>query len=98
GHLAIDEDAHRVWVDDAELALTPLEFKLLVTLFQSRDRVLTRESLLARIWHPWRDDVDVTTRTVDQHVRRLRDKLGAASAYVETVRGIGYRFTASARC
>jgi two-component system, OmpR family, phosphate regulon response regulator PhoB len=92
GHLSIDEDAHRVWVDGKEIELTLLEFKLLVALYEHRDRVQTRSALLDGVWGV---DVNITTRTVDTHVKRLRDKLGAAGDYVQTVRGIGYRFADS---
>jgi two-component system phosphate regulon response regulator PhoB len=91
GGLRVDEDAHRVWVDGQEVELTLLEFKLLLALFGNRDRVQTRGSLLEGVWGV---DVGVTTRTVDTHVKRLRDKLGRAGEYIETVRGIGYRFAA----
>jgi two-component system phosphate regulon response regulator PhoB len=89
GRLAIEPDAHRVLVDEKETPLTALEFRLLTTLFERRDRVQSRERLLADVWEI---DADVTTRTVDTHVKRLRQKLGAAGAYVETIRGVGYRF------
>ena len=62
---------------------------LLTTLLQRRGRVQTRETLLN---HVWEMNGDVTTRTVDTHVRRLRKKLGEASDYIETLRGVGYRF------
>lgn len=91
GGLRVDEDAHRVWVDGQEVELTLLEFKLLVALFGNRDRVQTRGALLEGVWGV---DVGITTRTVDTHVKRLRDKLGRAGDYIETVRGIGYRFAA----
>jgi two-component system, OmpR family, phosphate regulon response regulator PhoB len=84
---------HRVWVSDQEVALTALEFKLLITLMERRGRVQSRETLLA---HVWEMSGDVTTRTVDTHVRRLRKKLGDASEYVETLRGVGYRFRPAA--
>ena len=67
-----------------------LEFKLLVTLFDRRNRVQTRAALLSDVWGI---DADITTRTVDTHVKRLREKLGTAGEYIETVRGVGYRFT-----
>jgi two-component system phosphate regulon response regulator PhoB len=92
GILRIDEDAHRVWVDGSEVGLTLLEFKLLVTLYENRSRVQTRGALLENVWGL---DVGVTTRTVDAHVKRLRDKLVAAGCYVQTVRGLGYRFAHS---
>jgi two-component system phosphate regulon response regulator PhoB len=90
GALRLDEAAHRVWVEGAPVNLTLLEWKLLVVLFQNRDRVQSRGALLFSVWGM---NVDVTTRTVDTHVKRLRDKLRSAGAYIQTVRGIGYRFT-----
>lgn len=92
GLLRIDEEAHRVWVEGREVELTLLEFKLLVTLYENRQRVQSRGALLEVVWGI---DVDITTRTVDTHVKRLRDKLGRAGDYVQTVRGIGYRFADS---
>ncbi len=90
GKLRVDREAHRVWADDQELELTALEFKLLVTLYDRRNRVQTRSALLSDVWGI---DADITTRTVDTHVKRLREKLGEAGNYIETVRGVGYRFT-----
>ena len=89
GVLSIDVPAHRVIVDEEEVILTALEFKLLVTFFERRGRVQSRELLLEDVWDI---HADVTTRTVDTHVKRLREKLGKAGAYIETVRGVGYRF------
>ena len=89
GVLRVDREAHRVWVESKEVALTALEFKLLVMLHDRRNRVQTREALLQDVWAI---DADITTRTVDTHVKRLREKLGGAGEYVETVRGVGYRF------
>jgi two-component system, OmpR family, phosphate regulon response regulator PhoB len=89
GTLRVDRGAHRVWVEGQEVELTALEFKLLLTLHDRRNRVQTRDALLSDVW---RIDADVTTRTVDTHVKRLREKLGAAGIYVQTVRGVGYRF------
>jgi len=94
GDLRIDPAAFRAWVGDGELDLTLLEFKLLLALYESRDRVQTRAELLERAWGV---GVSITTRTVDTHVKRLRDKLGSAGEYVQTVRGIGYRFAAMPR-
>ncbi len=91
GRLRIDREGFRVWVDDAEVTLTALEFRLLRVLLQRRGRVQTRSLLLDDVWGI---EADVTTRTVDTHVKRLREKLGPAGAYLETVRGVGYRFTA----
>src|SRR5688572_19363925 len=90
GKLRIDRGAHRIWVEGAEIELTALEFKLLVTLYDRRNRVQTRSALLSDVWGI---DADITTRTVDTHVKRLREKLGDAGEYIETVRGVGYRFT-----
>ena len=92
GLLRVDPDAHRSWVDGHEIELTLLEFRLLLALYENRERVQTRGSLLDGVWGM---DVSMTTRTVDTHVKRLRDKLGPAGDYIETVRGIGYRFAAS---
>lgn len=89
GMLRVDRGAHRVWVEGDEIELTALEFKLLLTLHDRRNRVQTRDALLSDVW---RIDADVTTRTVDTHVKRLREKLGPAGVYVQTVRGVGYRF------
>ncbi|NUP06520.1 MAG: response regulator transcription factor [Polyangiaceae bacterium] len=89
GLLRLDREAHRVWIDTTEIELTPLEFKLLVTLYDRKNRVQTRSALLNDVWGI---EADVTTRTVDTHVKRLREKLGIAGDYIETVRGVGYRF------
>jgi two-component system phosphate regulon response regulator PhoB len=89
GCLRFDRAAHRVWVESDELDLTALEFRLLVTLHDRRNRVQTRSTLLEGVWGI---EGDIHTRTVDTHVKRLREKLGAARDYIETVRGVGYRF------
>ena len=70
--------------------MTPLEFKLLLTLVVRRERVQTRSTLLSDVWEL---DPGVSSRTVDTHVKRLRDKLGSAGRFVQTVRGVGYRFS-----
>ena len=89
GCLRVDRNAHRVWVSDEEVELTALEFRLLVVLYERRNRVQSRESLLD---HVWSIDARISTRTVDANVKRLREKLGQARHYIETVRGVGYRF------
>lgn len=89
GCLRIDTEAHRVWVEEEERRLTALEFRLLHTFLARRGRVQTREMLLQDVWGI---DADVSTRTVDTHVKRLREKLGVAGAYIKTLRGVGYRF------
>jgi two-component system phosphate regulon response regulator PhoB len=90
GDLKVDREAHRAWVAGEEVTLTALELKLLVTLCDRRGRVQTRERLLSDVWGI---DADVTTRTVDTHVKRLREKLGKMGDVIETVRGVGYRFS-----
>jgi two-component system phosphate regulon response regulator PhoB len=87
--LRVDRAAHRAWVDDAEIHLTALELRLLTLLYDRRGRVLSRDLLLDEVWGR---TTDVTSRNVDTHVKRVREKLGAAGEYIETVRGVGYRF------
>lgn len=89
GRLRMDHEGHRVWVDDREINLTALEFRLLYAFVSRRGRVQTRDALLSDVWGI---EADVTTRTVDTHVKRLREKLRGAGHYVETLRGVGYRF------
>lgn len=93
GGLRVDKLAHRVTVDGEEITLTALEFKLLVTLLDRRDRVQTRGVLLNDVWGL---DAETESRTVDTHVKRLREKLGVAGQYIETVRGVGYRVSRAA--
>ena len=88
-HLTIDPVAHRAFVEGAEVPLTATEFRLLVTLAGRAGSVQTRGALLQDVWDM---PPDLNTRTVDTHVKRLREKLGPAAVYVETVRGVGYRF------
>ena len=87
--LLIDIPRHQVSVKGRSIDLTATEFKLLATLAQRRGRVQSREQLLRDVWEY---DSLIDTRTVDTHMRRLREKLGAASKYLDTVRGVGYRF------
>ena len=94
GRLRIDMEGHRVWVDEQEVVLTALEFRLLTTLIARRGRVQTRDALLGDVWGVL---PGMTTRTVDTHVRRLRKKLGEVADYVQTLRGVGYRFTTDLR-
>jgi two-component system phosphate regulon response regulator PhoB len=91
GGLRIDRAAHAVWVRERAVALTALEFRLLVLLVERRGQVQTRERLLEDVWDM---DGTITTRTVDTHVKRLREKLGECAYLVETVRGVGYRVRA----
>ncbi|MBW1810395.1 MAG: response regulator transcription factor [Deltaproteobacteria bacterium] len=90
GNLNVDPVAHRAWVEERELRLTALEFRLLTTLMSRKGRVQSRDTLLSDVWGI---DAEQTTRTVDTHVKRLREKLGSAGKYIETLRGVGYRFT-----
>ncbi len=87
--LRIDFPRHKVTVDGREAALSATEFRLLKELAGASGRVLSRDALLDRAWGT---ECHVTPRTVDAHVRRLRTKLKNAGAYIETVRGAGYRF------
>ncbi|MBN1654382.1 MAG: winged helix-turn-helix domain-containing protein [Deltaproteobacteria bacterium] len=93
GVLRIDREAHRVWVAGREVELTAMEFRLLVTLYERRNRVQNRSTLLDDVWGI---EAAITTRTVDTHIKRLREKLAQAGDYIETVRGVGYRFAESA--
>ncbi len=89
GCLVIDLPRHVVTVKGKPADLTATEFKLLNLLAQRRGRVQSRDSLLRDVWEY---DAAIDTRTVDTHMKRLREKLGPASDYLETVRGVGYRF------
>jgi len=92
GDLKIDIDSHEVYVDGDLVNLTALEFKLLIQLVDRRGRVQSREQLLADVWGY---SAEVTTRTVDTHIKRLREKLGSMGKYVQTIRGVGYKFSRS---
>jgi two-component system phosphate regulon response regulator PhoB len=87
--LLIDIDRHQVSIKKNPIRLTSTEFKLLVELASKRGRVLTREHLLDRVWGYTYEGY---ARTVDTHVRRLREKLGPLGDSIETIRGVGYRF------
>jgi len=87
--LCIDIPKHLVTVRAKRVILTATEFKLLTLLVQRRGRVQSREQLLRDVWEY---DSLIDTRTVDTHMRRLREKLGRAARYLDTVRGVGYRF------
>lgn len=90
GQLSINTESHEVFVDDNEITLTALEFKLLCQLVDRRGRVQSRDQLLSDVWGY---SAEVTTRTVDTHIKRLREKLGSMGKYVQTIRGVGYKFT-----
>jgi two-component system phosphate regulon response regulator PhoB len=89
GALSIDVDRHEVMVRKKPVRLTATEFKLLLELASRRGRVLTREHLLDKVWGYTYEGY---ARTVDTHVRRLRERLGPCGVYIETLRGVGYRF------
>lgn len=89
--LRIDFEAHQLTVDGDETALTATEFKLLSVLISGSGKVQTRDNLLDTVWDT---HFEGYSRTVDTHVRRLRQKLGPYSSFIETVRGVGYRFKA----
>ena len=91
GEIRLDPSRHEAMVFGKEVALTALEFRLLKTLIERAGRVQTREVLLSDVWGI---QAEINTRTVDTHIRRLRDKLGAAGDLIETVRGVGYKLNA----
>lgn len=90
GDLTIDVESHEVFVNQEPVILTALEFKLLRQLVDRRGRVQSRDQLLSDVWGY---SADVTTRTVDTHIKRLREKLGSMGKYVQTIRGVGYKFS-----
>jgi two-component system phosphate regulon response regulator PhoB len=89
GDLLIDVEGHYVSVNKMPIQLTSTEFKLLVELASKRGRVQTRAGLLDRVWGYTYEGYD---RTVDTHIRHLREKLGELGGHIETLRGVGYRF------
>lgn len=92
GVLHIDVLKHRVTVAGGRVRVTPMQMRLLIHLATRRDEVVTRADLLREVWG-YRADAVLQTRTVDIHVQRLRERLGAAAALISTVRGIGYRLS-----
>ena len=93
GVMRLDAAANRVWIDDVEVQLTLLEFRLLLMLFQRRGEVQHRAAVMREIWGV--QEGDATGRALDTCIKRLRQKLGRADHYVETVRGVGFRFRAT---
>jgi len=87
--LGVDYESHRVTVDNQETILTATEFRLLAELIRNQGKVLTRDKLLDKVWGY---QFDGYARTVDTHIRRLRQKIGPYAEWIETVRGVGYRF------
>jgi two-component system phosphate regulon response regulator PhoB len=92
GGIALDLDQHQVTVEGREVSMTPIEFKILRAMLQKRDLLLSREALLAAVWG---GETEVEPRTIDTHLRRLREKLGGAARQISTVRGFGYRLRAA---
>ena len=90
GELTMDIDSHEVFVNSEQIILTALEFRLLRQLVDRRGRVQSRDQLLSDVWGY---SSEVTTRTVDTHIKRLREKLGTMGKYVQTIRGVGYKFS-----
>lgn len=88
GAISLDSETHRVAVSGQAIDLTATEFKLLHLLMERQGRVQTREHLLLNVWNY---STEIETRTVDTHVRRLREKLGDEAGWIETIRGVGYR-------
>ena len=89
GPILMNLDAHEVLIDGKIVNLTALEFKLLKHLLKRKGRVQTRDQLLGDVWGY---SSEVTTRTVDTHIKRLREKLGEPGDLIQTIRGVGYRF------
>ena len=89
GTVELDIETHRVLVEGAPVVLTALEMRLLHTLMLRADRVQSRDILLQDVWGL---ETNVESRTIDTHVKRVREKLGNAGAHIETIRGVGYRF------
>ena len=89
GDLLIDVDRHQVFIKKNSIPLTSTEFKLLLELTSKRGRVQTREQLLDKVWGYTYEGY---ARTVDTHIRRLREKMGLLGDFIETIRGVGYRF------
>jgi two-component system phosphate regulon response regulator PhoB len=90
GHLVLDIERHEASVHGRPIQLTATEFKLLHLLLERRGRVQTREHLLINVWNY---ETEIETRTVDTHIRRLREKLGDEADWIETIRGVGYRIS-----
>jgi two-component system phosphate regulon response regulator PhoB len=90
GELKLNLEAHQIFINNKEISFTALEFRLLKHLIDRRGRVQTRDQLLEEVWGY---SAEVTTRTVDTHIKRLREKLGSNGEYIQTIRGVGYRFS-----
>lgn len=89
GRLRVNEKSQRVFVDEEEISLSKKEFELLLLFTSNEDIVLSRDTIIEKVWGY---DYEGDLRTIDTSIKRLREKLGKVSAYIETVRGYGYRF------
>jgi len=89
GRLRVNEKSQRVFVDEEEISLSKKEFELLLLFTSNEDIVLSRDTIIEKVWGY---DYEGDLRTIDTSIKRLREKLGEVSAYIETVRGYGYRF------
>ena len=92
GEFTINYEEHQAYINGHEIFLTALEFKLLKHLIKRKGRVQSRDQLLEDVWGY---SSNVTTRTVDTHIKRLREKLGLVGDHIQTIRGVGYRFSRS---
>lgn len=92
GDLELDLDSYQAFIKNQEINFTALEFRLLKHLIDRKGRVQTRDQLLGDVWGY---SSSVTTRTVDTHIKRLREKLGEIGHHIQTIRGVGYRFSRS---
>jgi two-component system phosphate regulon response regulator PhoB len=90
--LRLDANQHRVWIDDDEIKMTITEYKLLTHLLRKQDQLCSRGELLQEVWEL---PPNLNTRTVDTHIKRLRQKMQHLAPFIQTVRGAGYRFSQS---
>ena len=90
GLLRVDNAKHRIWIDGEEVNMTITEYKLLMYLLTNIDKLCSRGDLLQEVWEL---PPTLNTRTVDTHIKRLRQKMGKAANYIQTVRGAGYRLS-----
>ena len=90
GELTLNFEAHQAYINGNEISLTALEFRLLKHLIDRKGRVQTRDQLLEDVWGY---SSDVTTRTVDTHIKRLRENIGSVGNHIQSLSGVGYRFS-----